>query len=151
MRPDSDLAASCVEEIGKRYPEDTLFNSIWLPAIRAALELQRGNAAPTLEQLQATSRYEAAAELWPQYLRGQAYLKLGRGAEAAAEFQKILDHRGYAPLSPLYPLAHLGLARAAMLADNRAQRRKSYDDFLALWKEADGELPILRTAKRDYG
>jgi DNA-binding winged helix-turn-helix (wHTH) protein/Flp pilus assembly protein TadD len=148
---DADQARPLAEEIGKRYAEDTLLNSIWLPAIRAALELQRGNAAPALEQLQAASRYEAAAEFWPQYLRGQAYLKLGRGAEAAAEFQKILDHRGYAPLSPLYPLAHLGLARAATIAIDTAQGRKSYEDFLALWKGADLELPILRTAKWEYG
>jgi hypothetical protein len=148
---EANQAQSLAEEIGKRYPEDTLLNSIWLPAIRAALELQRGNAAPALAQLQAASRYEAAAEFWPQYLRGQAYLKLWRDAEAAAEFQKILDHRGYAPLSPLYPLAHLGLANAATIANNMAQRRKRYEDFLALWKEADAELPIWRTAKREYG
>ncbi|MGI8564946.1 MAG: hypothetical protein ACR2LZ_00540 [Pyrinomonadaceae bacterium] len=74
--------------------------------------MQRGisgnGAARAIAQLQTASRYEAAAEFWPQYLRGLAYLKLKRGAEAAAEFQKILDHRGYAPLSALYPLAHLG-------------------------------------------
>ena len=148
---EANQARSLTEEIGKLYPEDTLLNSTWLTAIRAALELQRGNAAPALEQLQAASRYEAAAEFWPQYLRGQAYLKLGRGTEAAAEFQKVLDNRGHAPLSPLYPLAHLGSARAATIANNMAQRRKSYEDFLALWKEADVELPILRTAKREYG
>ena len=151
MSSDIHFGDWLAEEIGKRYPEDTLLNSIWLPAIRAALELQRGNAAPALEQLQAASRYEAAAEFWPQYLRGQAYLKLGRGAEAAAEFQKILDHRGYAPLSPLYPLAHLGLARAATIANDTAQHRKGYEDFIALWKEADVEFPILRTAKWEYG
>jgi tetratricopeptide (TPR) repeat protein len=126
-----------------------MLNSLWLPMIRAALELQRGNAAQAIEQLQAASRYEAAAEFWPQHLRGQAYLKLGRGAEAAAEFQKILDHRGYAPLSPLYPLAHLGLARAAALTGDRAKSQKAWDDFFAAWKEADAELPILRAAKRE--
>ena len=93
--------------------------------------------------IQTASRDEAAAEFWPQYLRGQAYLKLGRGAEAAAELQKILEHRGYAPLSVLYPLAQLGLARAT-------QNRKTYNDLLGMWKEADADLPILWAAKREY-
>src|SRR5262249_33292179 len=105
----ANQAPPLIDELAKRYPEDTALNSIWLPAIRAAMELQGGNAKRAIEQLQPAARYEAAAEFWPQYLRGQAYLKLGRGAEAAAEFQKILDHRGQAPLSPLYPLAHIGL------------------------------------------
>lgn len=139
-----------VDELSKRYPEDTLLNSIWLPAIRAGVELQRGNAAQALEQLQTAARYEAAAEFWPQYLRGQAYLKAGRGAEAAAEFQKILDHRGFAPLAPLYPLAYLGQARAGALAGDPARSRQAYEDFLAVWKEADAALPVLRAAKQEY-
>ncbi len=77
-------------------------------------------------------------------------MQLKQSAEAAAEFQKILDRRGYAPLSPLYPLAHLGLARATALTGDTARSRKSYEDFFAVWKEADAELPILRTAKREY-
>jgi DNA-binding winged helix-turn-helix (wHTH) protein/tetratricopeptide (TPR) repeat protein len=143
-------AKTLTDEISKRYPEDTLIHQLWLPAIRAALDLHRGDPTRAIEQLQATSRYEAAAEFWPQYLRGQAYLKLGRGAEAAAEFQKILDRRGYAPLSPLYPLAHLGLARAAALTGAAAQSRKACEAFFAAWKEADVDLPILREARRKY-
>jgi hypothetical protein len=96
--------------LSKLYPEDTLINELWLPSISAALELQKGNAAQALQQLQTAARYEAAAEFWPQYLRGQAHLKLKQGTAAAAEFQKILDHRGYAPLSPLYSLAQAELA-----------------------------------------
>jgi serine/threonine protein kinase/Flp pilus assembly protein TadD len=145
---ETNQVKALTDELAKRYPEDTVVNSIWLPAIRAALELQRGNAAQAIDQLQAASRYEAAAEFWPQHLRGQAYLKLGRGAEAEAEFQKILDHRGYAPLSPLYPLAHLGLARAAALTGDRAKGQMAWDDFFAAWKEADADLPILSEAKR---
>ena len=83
-------------------------------------------------------------------MRGQAYLKLGKGAEAAAEFQKILDHRGWDPLSPLYPLAQLGLARAAVLTGDSEKARKAYQDFFALWKDADPDLPILITAKKEY-
>ncbi len=97
------------------------------------------------------SRYEAAAEFWPQYLRGQAYLKLKQGTEAATEFQKILDHRGQAPLSVLYPLAHLGSARAAALAGDMAKSRAAYEDFFKMWKSADADLPILIDAKREYG
>src|SRR5216117_3826396 len=112
------------------------------------MELQRGNAAQAIEQLQSTSRYEAAAEFWPQYLRGQAYLGLGRGAEAATEFQNILDHRGQAPLSVLYPLAHFGSARAAALVGDAAKSRRAYEDLFAGYKTADPDLPILIEAKR---
>jgi outer membrane protein assembly factor BamD (BamD/ComL family) len=90
------------------------------------------------------------AGFWLTYLRGQAYLRQRSGKEAAAEFQKIIDHRGVEPASPLYPLAHLGLARAAALNGDTAQARKSYQDFLALWKDADSDLPVLQQAKEEY-
>ena len=146
----TDQAKPLVDELTKGYPEDTLINSIWLPVIRAAIDLRRGNAAGTIEQLQTASRYEAAAEFWPQYLRGQAYLKLKQGTEAATEFQKILDHRGQAPLSVLYPLAHLGLARSAALSGDLAKSRAAYEGFFRMWKSADADLPILIEAKREY-
>ncbi len=139
-----------VDELVKRYPKDTLVNDIWLPVIRAVLELQRGNAAQAIELLEAAKRYEPAAEFWPQFVRGQANLKLNKGAEASAEFQKILDHSGQGPLSALYPLAHLGLARAAALTGDKAKSRQAYQDFLALWKDADADLPILIEAKKEY-
>jgi eukaryotic-like serine/threonine-protein kinase len=148
---ETNQAKPLVDELIKRYPEDTVIHSVWLPAIRAAMELQRGNAAQALDQLQAASRYETAAEFWPQYLRGQAYLMLKRGAEATTEFQKILEHRGYAPLSPLYPLASLGLARAALMNGDPAKARQAYGVFLASWKDADADLPILMEARKDFG
>jgi hypothetical protein len=83
-------------------------------------------------------------------VRGQAYLRLKSGSEAAAEFRKILDHRGEVPLSTLYPLAHLGLARASALAGDVSGSRKAYQDFLALWKDADADLPVLIQAKKEY-
>jgi serine/threonine protein kinase len=144
----ANQARSLIDEMTQLYPEDTIINSIWLPAIRAAIELQRGNAAQAIERLQAASRCEAAAEFWPQYLRGQAYLKLRRGPEATTEFKKILDARGQAPLSVLYPLAYSGLARAALLTGDVATSRKSYQDFLALWKDADNDLPALTEVKK---
>jgi serine/threonine protein kinase/tetratricopeptide (TPR) repeat protein len=141
-------AQALSDELGKRYPKDTLLNGVWLPTIRAAMELQLGNAGQAIEWLQAASRYEGAGEFWPQYVRGQAYLRLKSGSEAAAEFQKILDHRGEAPLSALYPLAHLGLARASALAGDIGGSRKAYQDFLALWKDADADLPVLIEARK---
>ncbi len=141
---------SLIAELAKAHPKDTLLNGVWLPTIRAAMELQLGNAGQAIELLQAASRYEAAADFWPPYLRGQAYLRLKSGREAAAEFQKILDHRGEAPLSALYPIAHLGLARASALAGDVTGSRKEYQDFLALWKDADADLPVLVEAKKEY-
>jgi hypothetical protein len=101
---------SLIDELTRRYPDDTVINSVWLPMIGAALELQRGNAQRAITLLQPAGRYEPAAEFWPQYLRGGGYLRLNQATEAAAEFRKILGSRGQAPLSALYPLAHLGLA-----------------------------------------
>ncbi|MEK6325767.1 MAG: serine/threonine-protein kinase [Acidobacteriota bacterium] len=147
---DAAQAQPLVDELVQRYPKDTLINGLWLPAIRAAMELQRGNPSQAIQSLEATSRYEAAAEFWPQYLRGQAYLRLNLGNEAAAEFQKILDHRGQAPLSPLYPLAQMGLARAAALTREIDKSRKAYEAFFALWKEADNGIPIVVEAMKEY-
>ena len=147
---DAGQAQSLVEEVTKEHPKDTLINSLWVPLVRAAIQLNRNNPAEAVQLLEAAKRYEAAAEFWPQYLRGLAYLKLKSGNEAAAEFQKILDNRGQAPLSALYPLAHLGLARAAALTGDLSKSRKAYQDFLALWKDADSDLPVLKEAKQEY-
>jgi serine/threonine protein kinase/Flp pilus assembly protein TadD len=144
-------AKPLIDDLTKRYPEDTLINSVWVPAINAAMALQRGHATQAIEHLQTASRYEAVAEFWPQYLRGQAYLQLGRGVEALTEFQKILAHRGQAPLSVIYPLAQLGLARAAALASDTARSRQAYRDFFTLWSEAETEILPLRAARREAG
>ncbi|MBI3427862.1 MAG: protein kinase [Acidobacteria bacterium] len=146
-------AERLLDELRQRYPDDTVINSIWLPVLRAALlltnEASDGMAAATqaLEQLHTAANYEAAAEFWPQSLRGQAYLRLGRGDEAAQEFQKILAQRGQAPFSPLYPLAHLGLARAAVLRGDETQRQQAWAAFAAAWQEADADLPMLLEAQ----
>jgi serine/threonine protein kinase/Tfp pilus assembly protein PilF len=145
---DLTQAQSLVDELTKQYPQFTIVNSIWLPAVRGALALEH-NAAQAVTELQG-ARYEAAGEFWPQYVRGLANLKQAKGAEAAVEFQKILDHRGYAPMSPLFPLAYLGLGRATALQGDSAKARKAYDDFFALWKDADQDIPILIEAKKEY-
>ena len=143
-------AQRLVDDFVKRHPKDTRVNSMWAPTVRAALKLQHGNAAQAVDLLEGVKRYEATAQFWPQYLRGLAYLNLKRGAEATAEFQKILDHRGEALLSPLYPLAHLGRARAAILDGDTSKARQAYRDFFALWKDADADLPVLIEAKKEY-
>jgi tetratricopeptide (TPR) repeat protein len=88
--------------------------------------------------------------LYPIYLRGQAYLMLYNGSAAAAEFQKMIDHRGIVLNFPLGALAHLGLARAYALAGDTAKARTAYQDFLTLWKDADPDIPILQQAKAEY-
>jgi hypothetical protein len=147
---EASQAHRLIEDLVKHYPKDTIINGIWAPTIRSAIELQRGNAQQAVVLLEGTKRYEAAAQFWPQYLRGQAYLKLGHGVDAATEFQKILDHRGEAPLSVLYPLAHLGLARAAVMNGDSAKARQAYQDFFAVWKDADAGLTLLIEAKKEY-
>jgi eukaryotic-like serine/threonine-protein kinase len=143
-------AQSLANELAKESPKDTAINAIWLPAIRAAIEIRKDNAAGAIQLLQAVRPYEAASFFWPTYIRALAYLRQKAGPEARAEFQKILDHRGWDPTSYLYPLAHLGLARAASLAGDVAGSRKAYQDFLTMWKDADADLPILIEAKKEY-
>ena len=145
-------AQSLIDELQKRFPKDTPTTGVMLPVIRAAMETNRGNAGRAIELLQPASRFELGniAGFWLTYFRGQAYLRQRAGKEAAAEFQKILDHRGVEPLSPLYPLAHLGLARAASLSGDTAKSRKEYQDFFALWKDADPDLPLLIEARKEY-
>jgi hypothetical protein len=147
---DAAKAQAQNDEAVKQYHEFTTVNEIYLPLVRAELEIQRGNHTQAIQMLQAASRYESVTFFYSNYLRGQAYLGERNGAAAASEFQKILDHRGWLPLSPLYPLAHIGLARAASLTCDTAKARQSYQDFFALWRDADAELPILIEAKKEY-
>jgi DNA-binding winged helix-turn-helix (wHTH) protein/tetratricopeptide (TPR) repeat protein len=138
-----------LEELSQRYRQHTVVNWIWIPAIRAAAELAHGNGRAAVELLAPAVRYEGAAEFWPQYLRGQAYLSLGMGREAAFEFMKILDHRGQDAQSALYPLARLGLTRSMVLKGDTTRARKGYADILDLWKNADPGLPALIQATEE--
>ena len=114
--------------------------------------MNRGNSAEALRQLHKAKSYEMGwlAGFWPTYFRGQAYLRQGSAPEAMAEFQKIIDRRGVWPAGVHYPLAHLGLARAAALAGDTGRSRKAYQDFFSLWKEADQDIPILLEARKEY-
>ena len=122
------------------------------PSIRAEIEINRGNPAKAIELLQVASPYEFgwASRVLPNYVRGQAYLKARQGKEAAAEFQKILDHRGVCQTLPECALAHLQLGRARALAGDNPGARGAYQDFFALWKDADPDIPILKEAKAEY-
>ena len=144
------LAQTLIDELDKRWPLDTLLHTTSLPIIRAQLELNRGNALTAVQLLESARKYEVFGDFWPQYLRGLAYLKQSNGASAEAEFKTILDHRGWYPVSPLYPLAQLGFARAAAMSGDGPGARKAYQDFLALWKDADSSLPALVAARAEY-
>jgi eukaryotic-like serine/threonine-protein kinase len=143
-------AQTLIDEMLKKFPQDTLLNAVSIPLIKAQLELARGNAAQIPQLLESARRYEVYGDVRPQYLRGEAYLKQGNAAQAAAEFKGILDHRGWYPLSSLYSLAQLQYARASALAGDNATARKTYQDFFELWKEADTALPLIAEAHQEY-
>jgi tetratricopeptide (TPR) repeat protein len=148
----TSAAQILAEEQEKRYPDSTLTHVYSLPIIRAAIALQQERAEQAVDFLNAALPYDGGfAGYWPNYLRGQAYLRMHRGADAAMEFQKIIDHPGWDAESAMYPLAHLGLARAAILTGDDAKARSSFQEFLTLWKDADPDIPILLEARNEYG
>jgi tetratricopeptide (TPR) repeat protein/predicted Ser/Thr protein kinase len=155
------------DDLGKQFPQDTMVQSICLPAIRGQLALDRNDAPKAIELLQAASTYELgypgtrsfSQNLYPVYVRGGAYLGAHQGEQAAVEFQKIIDHRGVVGNEPIATLAHLGLARALVLeaaaapaAESAAAKAKAlaaYNNFFALWKNADPSVPILQQARTE--
>jgi tetratricopeptide (TPR) repeat protein len=145
-------AQSIADDLSKRFPLDTLINSFWVPTIRAAIELNRGDTGRALQLLEATSDYELAPAtyLFSIYLRGEVFLKTGRGKDAATEFQKILNNPGIMDNFVLGALAHLGIARAYAVSKDSGNARAAYKDFLTLWKDADPDVPILKQAKAEY-
>jgi eukaryotic-like serine/threonine-protein kinase len=147
------------DELEKQDPLNTTTIGYWLPTIRAAIEINRNKATRAIELLQTATPYELGQPkpevefggfLYPAYIRGQAYLLLGKGTDAAAEFRKFLDHRGLVANCPLGALARLGLARAYALQGENGKARTAYQDLLALWKDADPDIPILKQAKAEY-
>lgn len=140
-----------LEDMSKEFPEDTLLNSIHIPTAKAAFELHAGHAEVAIQLLKPIGRYEPSARsMLAIYLRGQAYLKTKSGHEAATEFQKILSHRTVALRSTIFPLSWLGLARASILAGDPVNARKAYDEFFAIWKDADTDIPVLVEARAEY-
>jgi len=146
-------------DLQKQFPLNTMLNHYWLPVVRAHLEIRDGRPAQALKLLEDAAPYDLAFPqpqfsegglLYPPYVRGQAYLALRQGQQAAAEFQKFLDHRTIVQNSPLATLARLQLARAYVLQSDSAKARAAYQDFLTLWKDADPDIPILKQAKAEY-
>jgi tetratricopeptide (TPR) repeat protein len=155
---DDGASESLVRDLDRRYPLDTQVQALWLPAIGAQLELNRKHVDAALDRLRTSARMELGqiqfvnnlSCLYPAYIRGQAYLAADRGSNAAAEFQKILDHGGIVWNCWTGALARLGLARAYRLSGDTAKARPAYQEFLTLWQEADADIPILKQAKAEY-
>jgi tetratricopeptide (TPR) repeat protein len=146
----TDEAQALVDEMSGRYPTHTYIQNVSLPIIRAFIELARGNPAEAIRLLGASRDRAWRVSLWPAYIAGEAYLRMGAGTEARAELQKIIDHRGIDPFSPVYPLAKLGLARALAASGQKEKGRKAYQDFFTLWKSADEDMPLFRLALSEY-
>jgi serine/threonine protein kinase/tetratricopeptide (TPR) repeat protein len=143
---DSATVQKTIELLNKEFPQATLLQNQRIPVLRSMIERDPAKAVEDLESARPTE----LNALFPIYERGLAYLRWGRGAEAAAEFQKILAHRTIVPEFVIHPLSQLGLARARVLAGDTAGARTAYQDFLALWKDADPDIPILLQAKTEY-
>jgi len=151
---DGSRSLALVNDLGKRFPLDTIVRFNYLPTLRAQLALSQNDPLKAIEFLQSASPYELGtvgnACLFPVYVRGEAYLAAHQGSEAAAEFQKILDHRGIVVYEPIGALAHLGVAHAYALQGDTTKARAAYSDFLTLWKDADPDIPVLKQAKAEY-
>lgn len=159
MVGDAAHAKSLADDLDKRYPEDTVVRFIYVPTLRAQLALiAPGNGAKAVESLAATSPYELGVpgsntlrtNLYPVYVRGEAFLASHQGSAAAAEFQKILDWPGVVVNEPIGALAHLGLARSYAQAGDSTKSRAAYNDFFTLWKDADPDVPVLIQARSEY-
>jgi len=148
-------AGRLAEQIGAKRPEDTLVQHYFLPTIRAAIKLRQHDPAAAIDLLRGTANYDLAftgsfESVYPAYIRGLAYLGLGDGQSAAAHFQKLIDNPGFSVRHVIGPLARLQLGRAQKMMGDNASARRSYEEFLSIWKDADPDLPIYRQAKAEY-
>jgi serine/threonine protein kinase/tetratricopeptide (TPR) repeat protein len=152
---DTAGALKLVDQLNRDFPRDTLLQSYELPLVQASVELQRHHSRKTIDILLRTTPYEQALTslfptYFPPYVRGQAYLQGGQSQQATAEFQKVLDHPGLVGNHVAGALAHFQIARAQTMMGDKDAARKSYQNFLTLWKDADPDLPVLRQAKAEY-
>ena len=149
---DSAQANWLAADLGKRFPEDTIAQLNYLPMIHAAAALRGSDTGKAIEALAAAVPYELGVgfSLYPVYLRGEEYLAAKQGTAAAVEFQKILDHPGVVANELIGALAHLQLGRAYALSGDTTKAKAAYQDFFALWKDADPDIPILKQAKAEY-
>jgi serine/threonine protein kinase/tetratricopeptide (TPR) repeat protein len=156
---DAERAQKLTDDLGQKFAEATIVQFNYLPTLRAKIAVKRGNTSEAIEILRAAVPYELGQTtyssygwngLYPVFVRGETYLVAHQGSEAAVEFQKILDHRGIVLNQPIGALAHLGLARAYAMQDDKAKARAAYQDFFTLWKYADPDIPVLKQAKAEY-
>jgi pentatricopeptide repeat protein len=152
---DTVHAQAFVDEIARQFPDNTLLNKVGLAVDRAAIELQQNQPQKAISALESALPYDlgagpSGANYFSLHFRGAAYLKVGDGAKAELEYQKILDHPGIDLVNAFYPLAHLGAARAYALQKDTAHARTAYQDFFAAWKNADPDIPILKQAHAEY-
>jgi eukaryotic-like serine/threonine-protein kinase len=153
---DTAQSEKLIADLAREYPYDTLINQVGIPVARALSGLQRTQPAQAIAALNSATPYELGANrgaigtYGPIFVRGEAFLQAHEGAKAAIEYQKILDHRGLNPTSLLLPLAKLGLGRAYALQGDSAKAKAAYQDFFAVWKDADPDIPVLKTAKAEY-
>jgi len=145
-------AKQVMDRLVRENPSDTLLNAVDAPLVQAASQLGSGQPDRALRSLEPVKPYEFGthAGLLPTYLRAMAYLQLRRAEEAATEFRAVLDHRGVAPMSTIWELSNLGLARAYSLQGDTAKAGIAYQDFFTLWKDADPDIPVLKQAKAEY-
>jgi tetratricopeptide (TPR) repeat protein len=157
---DTPRSQELADDLEKQFPEDTAVRFSYLPSVRALLALNRKERAKAIGLLQIAVPYELGAprsslqgnfgSLYPIYVRGEVYLAAHQGAEAAMEFQKIVDHPGIVLIDPIGALAHLQLGRAYALAGDTTKAKVAYQDFLSLWKDADVDIPIFKQAKMEF-
>lgn len=146
---DDKAAMKEMSDLAQKRPFDTGVQSVGLPVVQAQIELNHGNPAKAIDLLDSALVY-ARANTTVLYIRGNAYLKAGRGAEAVQAYQRVMDLKAYAGVDPLIPLIHLGLARAFALQGDKAQSRVEYQNFLAQWKDADPDIPLLHEVQTEY-
>ena len=152
---DLEKSASVMTGAIRDFPDDHYLSQVMKPMVEAAQYLQKDKPAEAIAVLEAVRSHELGtgphgAAFVPNHLRGRAYLQLRDGVKAAAEFQRILDHQGVSVRDPLYTLARLNLARSLVLQGDVAKARTAYQDFFAVWKDADPDLPVLKAAKAEY-
>jgi tetratricopeptide (TPR) repeat protein len=154
---DATRAQPLVYDLDRRFPEDTIVQFNFLPTTRAQIDLIHNDFARAIEALQPAAPYELGSPnsaislaLYPVYVRGEAYLAACQGSEAAAEFQKIIDHPGVVVNDPIGALAHLQIGRAYAMQGDAAKAKAAYQDFLTLWKDADPDIPIFIAAEAEY-
>jgi eukaryotic-like serine/threonine-protein kinase len=149
---DSARAQALADDLAKRFPQDTLVQSIYLPITHSQIALNHSDPAKALEALAPYEKYDLGqnSSLTQPYVRGTVRLAQRKGPEAAADFKKVLDNRNLNPNDVIVPLSQLGLARAYVLSGDTSKARTAYQDFLATWKDADPDIPILKQAKSEY-